>query len=131
MTPDVADRDLNRSMIDPARRAHLMERVAAAQAREHPTVQQGLSGQAYAGTFADGMRQYQLERDWWRRLEAETNGKTIYVDDQMIADMTNEQYDAAFDANGRPKDHVFYHPTRSIRLDSGIDPHSGRELFNR
>ena len=128
MTPNVEDRDRNREMSDPGRRAHFMAQVAMAQSLEPESVQRYLSGAAYAGTFADGMRKYVADRDESRRWEAEANGRSVYVDDRMISDMTNEQYDAAFDEHGRPREHVHYVPNRSIRLDDRIDRHSAREM---
>ena len=131
-TANVEDRDLNREMSDPGRRAFFMERVAEAQRREHYRVERQLAGMEYGegrGTYR-GVVEYQQEVERLRSWEDQYAypNATVVVRDHEIADMSLGQYDAAFDANGRPLPHVFYHPNRSIRLNDQVDSDSVREL---
>lgn len=127
MTPNVEDRDRNRAMSDPGRRAHFMQQVAMAQSLEPASVQSYLNGTPYAGTFAEGMRRYVADRDEARRWEAEANGQTTYVDDKMVADNDLDWYDRHFDAHGKPLPGVYYHANRSMLLDDRTDSYSRRE----
>ena len=68
-----------------------------------------LNGTPYAGTFADGIRSYRTDRDAARQWAADWAGKTTYVDDAMIADMSLERYDELFDSAGRPREGTYYH----------------------
>jgi hypothetical protein len=125
----VADRELNRQMQDPARREHRMRLIADWQARQPAGTAEAVAGTSFDGTYAEGERAYLARVAEENELTARMAGKSVYVDDEAIRRMSLEQYDQYFDANGHPKDHVYYHANRSRRIDdSGVDPYTEREL---
>jgi hypothetical protein len=125
----VADRELNREMQDPARREHRMRLIADWQARQPQGTAEAVAGQEFPGSYAEGERQYLARVREENELTARMAGKSVYVDDEAIRRMSLEQYDQYFDANGHPKDHVYYHANRSRRVDdSGVDAYTEREL---
>jgi hypothetical protein len=126
-TPDVEARDFNRRWIDPVQREHLLAHVAASQRLEHPDVQAMVAGQAFGDTPAEGIHNYRAQLGVEREYVARGQGKEVYVDDRDIANMSLEEFDRHFDANGKPREHVYYFQNRSMRLTDGIDQYSARE----
>jgi hypothetical protein len=134
---DPQERDFNRQFSrDPNFAAGYMEKVADYQRGLPAWIQESVAGATFGdgqGTY-QGVVEYRRELERLRQIEDQfTYGEGVtVVRDHEIADMSLERYDELFDSNARPKPGVVLeHSNRSVRLDSGIDPHSARELGNR
>jgi hypothetical protein len=121
-------RDFYRMWRDEPQREAFMARLARQQAQLPPDVQHQVAGQQYSVDGGDPYQGYLLYladiRDL-RRVE----GKQFTGAD--IAAMTAEEYDALFDARGRPREGVSYVATgRDVDVtDRGsVDPFSAQEM---
>jgi len=129
---DPAERDFARLGQDEARWSNFMERVAANQSLEPIEVQHQVQGQVYApdGSLLQGYREYQQDLRNLRQWHAQGAGKSVFVDDADVRAMSTEEFDACFDANGRPLPHVYYHANRARRVDEAMDPWTAHELYH-
>src|SRR5215471_12307625 len=130
--PNAAERDFNRQQVGGgSQRDAFMNRLAAEQMLEHPVVRQKVAGETYQGTPAEGYALYRDDIRYWRSWVAAQAGKDVYVDSRDVERMSLAEYEATFDANGRPRDHVYFWDNRAVPLNSGIDRHSAREWGSR
>jgi hypothetical protein len=123
------ERDLNRTLSDPAGRERFVNQAAAEQ-RELPVeVQRYIQGRVFGGAPAEGYRQYEQERAWALQEWGRRQGYERVVTDADVSRMSLEEYDQHFDEKGRPKPGVvLWRTSRSQRLDDTMDAASQSEL---
>lgn len=115
---------------DPVKKAAFMDGVAARQAREHEDVQRYVGGLEYPGPDPlAAFQQYQADLQSAREIYGHEREFTSYD----IANMSLEQFDAAFDQNGRPREGYSFRQTdRDVRPDSqAVDRFSRQENLSR
>jgi len=126
-----AERDLNRTLSDPAAREHFVNQVAREQ-RELPfEVQRYVQGRNYPGAPAEGYRVYEQERAWALQEWGRRQGADRVVTDADVSRMSLQEYDHYFDERGQPREGVLlWRTSRSQRLDDGMDSASQSEIQN-
>jgi hypothetical protein len=115
-----------RTLHDPAARAHMMSQVAREQAEFPRPVQAHVQGRYY-----DSQQAYLAERAWALQEWGRRQGFDRVVTDRDVADMSLHQYDELFDERGQPKPGVLlWRTSRSQLIDDGTDSSSQVELRN-
>lgn len=127
-----SERDFRRMWEDEAERSAFLRRLDRQQRQLPEDVQRQVAGRE----FGDPRDPWHGYLTYLATIQDERSLSPGEITGADVEAMTLEQFDAAFDASGRPKPGVTYSPgSRDVDVlhrgrAGGIDPHSAREMRN-